>query len=352
MPCSGGFYSHSSYKRTSSPVRGRRPCRLPGLILLGNCGIIWENQKKRGVFMKLKRILPAILVFALVLSGCFCGHKQWLEADCVTPKTCAKCGETEGEALGHDFLDAACLTPKTCAACGETEGDALGHNWLDAACLIPKTCEACGLTEGEALGHDWLDATTEAPATCARCGETEGEPIITDPRFTTAANQALFGVWEGVLTVPADSLNMGLGGIGAMIDLSYRVEFFPDGTMTVIRRPVDNDQFVHVMVAVEVEKVYGLFEWDYYTRAEADAAIRKTYDMTMEEYVAMQMGPVDVDALFADRVEEYVYYLEGETLYRAGSWSGKMTANACTPEIGCLTLSLDGGEAGVFTNAE
>jgi hypothetical protein len=35
----------------------------------------------------------------------------------------------------------------------------------------------CSETEGEALGHDWVDATEEAPKTCESCGETEGEPL-------------------------------------------------------------------------------------------------------------------------------------------------------------------------------
>ena len=313
---------------------------------------MWKNLTKRGVFMKLKLILPVALVLALLLTGCFCSHKAWLEADCVTPRTCEKCGETEGDALGHAWVDADCLTPKTCTSCGLTDGEPAGHDWREAACLSPAICQTCGLMEGTSLGHSWLDATTEAPATCQRCALTAGERIITDPRFTTDANKALFGVWEGTITVPADNLNMGLGGVGATVDLAYRVEFFPDGTMTVTRKPVDNQQIVDILVAVEVEKVYFLFEWDYYTRAEADAAIRKTYDMTMEEYVAKQMGPVDVDAMFADQTFDAVYYLDGEILYRAGSWSGKMTGNTCIVTGEGLSLSLDGSEPGSFVPAE
>ncbi len=105
-----------------------------------------------------------------------CNH-TWVEATCTTPKTCTKCGATEGEALGHTWVEATCTTPKTCARCGVTEGEALGHNWVEASCEQAKHCADCGVTEGEALGHDWEAATYDAPKTCKRCGATEGEPL-------------------------------------------------------------------------------------------------------------------------------------------------------------------------------
>ncbi|MBO4913918.1 MAG: zinc ribbon domain-containing protein [Oscillospiraceae bacterium] len=43
---------------------------------------------------------------------CAEGEHEWLPADCIHPKTCAKCGKTEGEALGHHFVD------NVCTVCG------------------------------------------------------------------------------------------------------------------------------------------------------------------------------------------------------------------------------------------
>lgn len=40
---------------------------------------------------------------------------RWIEADCTTPKTCAVCGKTEGEAEGHQFVE------NVCAVCGKYE---------------------------------------------------------------------------------------------------------------------------------------------------------------------------------------------------------------------------------------
>ena len=102
---------------------------------------------------------------------------QWSEADCVSPKKCDLCGETQGKALGHKWEEAKCDSPKTCSVCGETEGAALGHKWDEATCTSPKTCSVCGATEGDALGHKWVEATCDTPKTCSVCGETEGEKL-------------------------------------------------------------------------------------------------------------------------------------------------------------------------------
>ncbi|MBQ3013820.1 MAG: leucine-rich repeat domain-containing protein [Clostridia bacterium] len=119
-----------------------------------------------------------------------CNH-AWTDATCELPKTCSKCGTTEGEALGHTWVDADCDTPKTCSVCGTTEGEALGHSWVDADCETPKTCSGCGATEGEALGHSygaWVttknptdDDEGEKQKVCGSCGDTVVESI--PPKF-------------------------------------------------------------------------------------------------------------------------------------------------------------------------
>ena len=50
----------------------------------------------------MKKLISFALVLAMVLSmnACGCDH-QWAEATCTAPKTCSKCGETEGEPAGH-----------------------------------------------------------------------------------------------------------------------------------------------------------------------------------------------------------------------------------------------------------
>lgn len=56
-------------------------------------------------------------------------------------------------------------------------GCCLSHDWQEASCISPKTCAKCGATEGEALGHDLTNANYQQAASCKRCGETVGEPL-------------------------------------------------------------------------------------------------------------------------------------------------------------------------------
>ena len=110
------------------------------------------------------------------------GH-LWTPATCIEPKTCSVCGETEGEALGHNYgnlIEKVEATPNAdgmeahyyCDRCETyfdtnkvaTTQEALvivyncathGHRWVDATCTLPKTCSVCGETEGEANGHTY-----------------------------------------------------------------------------------------------------------------------------------------------------------------------------------------------------
>ena len=116
------------------------------------------------------------------------GH-SWMEATCTASKTCAVCGATEGDALGHSYnaiiTEPDCTnggyTTYTCAACGDSyidnEVGALGHSWIDATCTNPKKCDVCGEVDGNALGHNWNAATCTTPKTCIACQETEGEAL-------------------------------------------------------------------------------------------------------------------------------------------------------------------------------
>ena len=97
-----------------------------------------------------------------------------------TAHTCSVCGNIESdtyvEPTGHSWIDATCVTPKTCENCGLTEGsDPSGHDFEDATCVLPKTCKLCGGTEGEALGHTGGTATCNSLAKCDVCGEGYGE---------------------------------------------------------------------------------------------------------------------------------------------------------------------------------
>lgn len=59
-----------------------------------------------------------LMALTLLLTGCACSH-QWDDATCTLPKTCAKCGETEGAPLGHVWTEATSTTPAICLVCRE-----------------------------------------------------------------------------------------------------------------------------------------------------------------------------------------------------------------------------------------
>lgn len=124
----------------------------------------------------MKKIIILLLSIAvgICLVGCCFSH-EWVDATCTTPKTCSKCGKTEGAVSSHTWNAATCTTLKTCSICAATEGEYLPHNWLDATCTKSKTCSICGVAEGDTLPHTWVDATCTVPKTCSNCSTTEGE---------------------------------------------------------------------------------------------------------------------------------------------------------------------------------
>lgn len=126
----------------------------------------------------MKKIILGIFATSIMicLSGCCLSH-QWQEATCVNPKTCIKCGETEGEALGHIWQEATCTTPEACEICGGTQGRPLGHKWLGATCTAPEICTVCGATGKNALGHTWQEADCTTPKSCIVCKVTEGAAL-------------------------------------------------------------------------------------------------------------------------------------------------------------------------------
>ena len=104
--------------------------------------------------IRITALIFSVAMLAVLLTGCACQH-EWADANCLAPKTCNLCQETEGEALGHNWAEATCAAPKTCTACGETEGETLPHIWEDSNYQEPKTCSECGATEGEPLPADF-----------------------------------------------------------------------------------------------------------------------------------------------------------------------------------------------------
>lgn len=284
--------------------------------------------------MKRMMMLCVLILTCMVLfTGCFCQHETWNPADCVTPKTCAECGETEGEALGHVWLAATCDTPKTCESCGVTEGEAKGHSWVDATCEAPKTCSACSLTEGEALGHSWEDATTEAPKTCSTCALTEGERIITDSRFTTAATRDIQGVWTADIPMGAEAFGFEPGSMDP-VSLCLQLDMRNDGTWAVSVSIPDEEAFMNSLLDAAEEMTYAELESYGMDKAAADAAIEAAYGMSLRKYLEISLSSISFNDLLASLYAELdlggVYYVEDGKLFIGTSWSAEMVEEAYT----------------------
>jgi len=109
--------------------------------------------------MKKKIIAVGLAVLMLLsLSACGeCKHETWTPATCSTPATCAECGVTEGEALGHSWQEATCSAPETCYICGETQGELLPHaygEWEFGESDMSHICTVCGKTDTQALDYE------------------------------------------------------------------------------------------------------------------------------------------------------------------------------------------------------
>ena len=297
-------------------------------------------------------IILLVILCTLLFAGCECEH-EWVEASCDAPKTCALCKATDGAPLGHSWMAATCEMPKTCEVCGLEQGDVQGHNWVEATCDTPKHCLNCEATEGTALAHAWQKATTEAPKTCAACGVTEGERIITDARFTTAANQALFGTWEVDMTMTGEELDM--GEFVEEVPFVAALTFGEDGDLAIEFRFKDLDAFLSELRRNTVELMYKQFEDMDMTREEADDVFVSAYGMSVADYATSIWAVVNWENLFDVYNVHYVYYADGEQLYIANRWDGNFISGTFLVEGDQLTVchpELSGGELTVMTRVE
>ncbi len=146
----------------------------------------------------MKRVLLFVLCMTallLLMSGCQCKH-EWQEGDCLHPKTCSKCGVTEGGPV-HRWEEANCEEPKHCTICVATEGEVYHPQWLEADCENPKHCALCKFSVEEPLGHKFKEATCIVPKECTVCGHCEGEVAehkitgvtCVDPGYCTVCGQ-------------------------------------------------------------------------------------------------------------------------------------------------------------------
>ena len=214
------------------------------------------------------------------------------------------------------------------------------ETWNAATCETPKTCADCGVTEGEALGHAWVDATTEAPKTCEVCGATEGDPITTDPRFTTEATAAVQGKWVSLMEITGEMI--GEPGFDGTILFAFTMELNNDGTMAMYVQMEDASALKDYLL----DALYKEFEAQGLDKATADAAMKQSTGMTMEQYVDYALGMIDFNELLGSANIEGVYYVADGMIYSGNSWNSELTGEKFTLDGDTLTLETNvDGEA-------
>lgn len=240
----------------------------------------------------------------------------WVDANCSTARSCSACGATDGAPLGHSWMAATCDTPKTCENCGVIDGEAKGHSWQEATCVLPKVCSTCHATEGKANGHDWKEATSEKPKTCRVCGETDGSKLDVDPRFKTSACKFLFGTWKEAIVE-----EMEVDGTLYTLEYWFFYEFQKDGTVLVSVVVDDEEAFLATYTDMMVTMMYATYAEMGYSKSQADADFRSTYDMSIREYCELY-AEESISAMI-DTVQELVYYVEDNTLFIAENWKSE-----------------------------
>jgi hypothetical protein len=94
----------------------------------------------------MKGIFLYFLVILVVFSLCACGENSAAPTTTAAPQTSTPTQPTHR----HIYQDADCTTPKTCAECGATRGEALGHDYQEGFCTRCQEPDSSyvALTEG------------------------------------------------------------------------------------------------------------------------------------------------------------------------------------------------------------
>ena len=203
------------------------------------------------------------------------GHRL-TDPTCLKAKTCAICGVTDGNALGHSYengkctrcgakmptqeLPADCIHDwsiqqtapgctaagsivYSCTKCGHQFSETIpanGHRFTDATCTDPQLCTVCNATQGSSLGHSFKDGA------CGRCGEKDpsivsykvtvrsdkGKPVegVTVTIYTTGTTPAAIGRTDskGVATMvlaPHTSYDIVLSDVPSQFRAKERYTF-------------------------------------------------------------------------------------------------------------------------------
>lgn len=131
-----------------------------------------ESDRFMSMVKKLVIVICAVcliwFVYHILTETCIIFPHEWTEATCSKPKTCERCGETEGAALGHSYSEFSVVKNPTCTEKGSKEAvcSVCGYKITED---IPKMGHKLG--EWEISTTATFDAEGEKVQKCTVCGE-------------------------------------------------------------------------------------------------------------------------------------------------------------------------------------
>ena len=158
----------------------------------------------------------------------WCDH-DITPATCEAPRSCKKCGASEGQALGHTWAGT-CGRAQSCTRCGEQSDKIVSHKWKNPTCEKPSTCSNCGETSGAALGHSYSSSDIKTP-TCTEngirrytCGNCHGSYDEAIPATGHSMNQNVCSLCGANLYT--GSINTNLRASEIIVDWSGRSKYY------------------------------------------------------------------------------------------------------------------------------
>ena len=215
-------------------------------------------------------------------------------------------------------------------------GCACQHEWVEANCQNPKTCTRCGVTEGEKTDdHQWEDATTVFPKTCSVCGKREGGKILVDPRFQTSRCKDLFGTWEAVCEMKLELLDLS----GGSFQVKKTITFTNNGKAKITTVLVDPEGLEATLVTRIAEEIYAVNMAMGMDISQIDEQFLQYFGMTVQEAAAAE-AKAYVEK-WKSSSEDLIYYANEGKLYTSENWYGDMDSNKFEIEDGQLHLEDD-----------
>ena len=144
-------------------------CQICGFERFTSMGVSYSNHK---FYRDLCTEDEHCIYCGAVGKGAEKEHLHMVEANCYRKAYCKDCSYVDEDSIEEHIKNNVveyCEGHSICFGCG-AEYPAVGHDWIDATCETPKTCARCLETEGLALGHKKNDPDCEKGVYCVQCG--------------------------------------------------------------------------------------------------------------------------------------------------------------------------------------